>query len=294
MMKSTWKRYVRYLSEDKVCYGIRFNEEVHELDGELFSDPEVTGKVLGMAGLRLLLPIDPLRVGKVIGVPGNYNRIDENPRNVLHPRWFNKFPTSLNPHDADVERPKSAANFNFEGELVVVIGKMGRHIPLSKVPEYVFGVAVGNDWSENSWIREKASVGDDQGRLYLESPNRLISKSMDTWACLGSEIVSGIAYDEYMDLGLEVRLNGELAAKGRTRDMINNVRELIHYLSYFCTLLPGDMIYTGTVAPPSLPGIRKEIQDGDVVEVDLEHIGLLRNRVVDIVQPAPVIGIESR
>jgi len=72
--------------------------------------------------------------------------------------------------------------------------------------------------------------------------------------------------------------------------MSNNIKELVHYLSYYCTLLPGDMIYTGTVAPPSLPGIRRQMQHGDVVEVEIEKIGLLRNRIVTLDRPAPVIG----
>ena len=117
---------------------------------------------------------------------------------------------------------------------------------------------------------------------------------MDTWACLATTIVCGLSYDDYMDLGIEIRLNGELAAKGRTKDMTNSVAELIHYLSYYCTLLPGDIIYTGTVAPPSLPGIRRQMQDGDVVEVEIERVGLLRNRVVTLDRPAPQIGISPK
>ena len=156
---------------------------------------------------------------------------------------------------------------------------------------YVFGLTVGNDWSENTWMGERnVTEGDGPRQRYLNEPNRMIAKSMDTWACLGTTITCGMAYEEYMDLGIEIRMNGELAAEGRTSDMSNNIKELIAYLSYFCTLMPGDIIYTGTVAPPSLPGIRKQMQDGDVVEVEIEKIGLLRNRIVALNRPVPIIG----
>ena len=284
-------RYVRYTDGTNTSFGILEGETIQQLDGDLLADPQPTGRTVQVSDVRLLVPIDASRVGKVIGVPGNYNRPDEPPRTIIHPRWFNKFPTSLNPHEGDVELPPGASNLNFEGELVVIIGKEGRFIPLEDVPDHVFGVTVGNDWSENTWMGERNTVGEDPRRGYLLEPNRMIAKSMDTWACMATTIVCGLAYDDYMDLGIEIRLNGELAAKGRTKDMTNSVAELIHYLSYYCTLVPGDIIYTGTVAPPSLPGIRRQMQDGDVVEVEIEKVGLLRNRIVAMTRPVPEIGV---
>ena len=284
-------RYVRYTTNgSRATFGLLEGDRIRELRGGLFSNPKPTGKTVRLSDVKLLVPVDASRIGKVFGVPGNYNRPDEPPRTISHPRWFNKFPTSLNPHDADVELPPGANNFNFEGELVIIIGKEGRFISMEDAPDYVFGLTVGNDWSENTWMGERSAVGEDPRRRYLQEPNRLVAKSMDTWACLATTIVCGMGYDEYMDLGIEIRMNGELAAKGRTKDMSNNVRELIHYISYFCTLLPGDIIYTGTVAPPALPGIRRQMQDGDVIEVEIEKIGMLRNRIVALKRPLPVIG----
>ena len=284
-------RYVRFSDGSKTAYGLREGDTIHELQGDLFSDPQRSGRTVRVQDVKLLVPIDPLKPGKVIGVPGNYNRPGEPPRTISHPRWFNKFPTSLNPHNADVEIPPGAGNLNFEGELVIIIGKQGRFITQEDVPSHIFGVSVGNDWSENTWMGErKVSESEDQRQRYLLEPNRMISKSMDTWACLATDIVCGMGYDEYMNLDIEIRMNGELAAKGNTRDMSNNVKELVHYLSYFCTLMPGDMIYTGTVAPPSLPGIRRQMQDGDVIEVEIEKIGMLSNRIATLDRPLPVIG----
>ena len=294
MSSNNLTRYVRFSVDSKVAYGLLEEDTVHELAGDLFSNPQKTGRSFPLSGVNLLVPIDPNRPGKVIGVPGNYNRPDEAPRTISHPRWFNKFPTSLNSHEGDVEIPPGANNLNFEGELVIIIGKEGRFISEEDAPDYVFGLTVGNDWSENTWMGERnVTEGDGPRQRYLNEPNRMIAKSMDTWACLGTTITCGMPYEDYMDLGIEIRLNGEIAAEGRTRDMSNNVKELIAYLSYFCTLMPGDVIYTGTVAPPSLPGIRKQMQDGDVVEVEIEKIGLLRNRIVALNRPVPIIGQRS-
>ena len=194
-------RYVRYTDGTNTSFGILEGETIQQLDGDLLADPQPTGRTVQVSDVRLLVPIDASRVGKVIGVPGNYNRPDEPPRTIIHPRWFNKFPTSLNPHEGDVELPPGASNLNFEGELVVIIGKEGRFIPLEDVPDHVFGVTVGNDWSENTWMGERNTVGEDPRRGYLLEPNRMIAKSMDTWACMATTIVCGLAYDDYMGPG---------------------------------------------------------------------------------------------
>ena len=220
---------------------------------------------MDLSGANLLLPLDPSRVSKVIGVAGNFpppgDRTD-----APHPRWFAKLPTSLNPHDATVDLPPFAENFNFEGELVIVIGKAGRHISIEDAPGYVFGVTIGNDWSENTWYYEQAGV---------EEPSRQIAKSLDTWACLYTTIVSDL---DYSDLPIKIRVNGVPTSEGRTSEMINRPDWLIAYFSQFVTLLPGDVIYTGT--PVLLPDTSRVMKDGDEVEVEIPPIGVLRNRVV--------------
>jgi 2-keto-4-pentenoate hydratase/2-oxohepta-3-ene-1,7-dioic acid hydratase in catechol pathway len=90
---------------------------------------------------------------------------------------------------------------------------------------------------------------------------------------------------DWRNLQIEVRLNGHSVAKGRTKYMRTDVPELVSYISRYMTLLPGDVIYTGTVAPAVLPGERHEMQVGDVVEVEIENIGLLRNKIVPMLVP---------
>ena len=263
-------RYVRYSHRGHVSYGILDGGTIRELRDGLFDPPRPTGETVRLSDVKLLVPIDPMGASKVLGVAMNSNHPDGPWQQVAHPRFFAKMPTSLNGHEGDVELPPEAANLNYEGELAFIIGRKGRHIPVEDAPDYVFGVSVGNDFSENSWYSERQETGE---------PTRLISKGTDTWACLGPAIVTGI---DYSDLGIEVRLNGDVVARGRTKYMINDIHELISYISRYMTLLPGDVIYTGTVAPPSLPGKRRKMQANDVVEVEIENVGLLRNTIVSM------------
>jgi 2-keto-4-pentenoate hydratase/2-oxohepta-3-ene-1,7-dioic acid hydratase in catechol pathway len=273
MAKYNVRRYVRYTAGNDTSYGtLEGDDTVLQLEGDLFNNPRPTGKSYKLSEVTLGVPLDEAKVHKVFGVAGAYNNPEQPPRHSPHPRWFTKLPTCLNAHGADVDLPAHATNFNFEGELVLIIGKEGKHISLEDAPSYIFGVTVGNDWSENTWFPE---------RQRTEEPSRFLSKSMDTWACLYHTIYTGL---DYSDLQIEIRLNGEPVARGRTSSMTNSPAYLVHYVSHFITLQPGDVIYTGTVAPPSFPGTRRQMQDGDVVDVEIENIGTLSNRVVAMKQ----------
>ena len=189
----------------------------------------------------------------------------ELPENA-YPRWFAKFPTALNPDGAGVELPPEATNLNYEGELVVVIGKEARHVSEDEALDYVFGYGVGNDFSENTWYGERA------GR---EEPTRLISKGTDTWACLGPVITAGI---DYRGRRVTTTLNGEIVQDGSTDQLIQNVPELISNLSRYVTLLPGDVIYTWTVLFEE--GARRRMEVGDVLTVSIDGIGSVTNTIV--------------
>jgi 2-keto-4-pentenoate hydratase/2-oxohepta-3-ene-1,7-dioic acid hydratase in catechol pathway len=260
-------RYVRYSHRDRISYGILDGESIRELRGDLFASPQPTGVTVRRSEVRLLAPLDPARVSKVVGVAINTRRPGlEAP--VPHPRWFAKFPSSLNDPDGDVEMPPEATNLNYEGELVVVIGKRARHVSEADALSHVFGYTVGNDFSENTWYGERQGVNE---------PTRLLSKGMDSWAPIGPAIVTGI---EHRGLPVRTRLNGELVQDGTTNDLVNDVPKLISHLSRYVTLLPGDVIFTGTVRV--LPDKRRRMQPGDVVEVEIEGLGTIRNRIVEM------------
>lgn len=265
--------YVRFAHGDDVSYGILEGERVLELDGDLFDSPRPAGRTYALSDVRLLCPLDPSRVQKVLGVAVNTQQTGrESP--IPHPRFFAKLPTSLGGPDDPVELPAEAGNLNYEGELVLIIGKEGRHIPEERAAEYVFGVTVGDDFSENTWYGERNGFDD---------PTRMISKGTDTWAPIGPAIVTGI---DYTDLAVETRLNGEVVQRGRTSDLVNDMHNLVSYISRYVTLKPGDVIFTGTVG--RVPDSRRVMQAGDVVEVEIERLGVLRNRIVPMGAAGPV------
>jgi 2-keto-4-pentenoate hydratase/2-oxohepta-3-ene-1,7-dioic acid hydratase in catechol pathway len=257
--------YVRFSRDGWTAYGILEGQTVRELRGDLLASPQPTGRTFALSDVELLAPIDPADVHKVIGVAVNTMGAGrEGP--IPHPRFFAKFPTSIGGPGDPVQLPPEAGNLNYEGELVLVVGKSGRHIPEAEAMEYVFGVTVGDDFSENTWYGERQGINE---------PTRLISKGTDTWAPIGPAIVSGI---DFTDLAVEVRLNGEVVQRGRTSELANKAPNLISYISRFVTLEPGDLIFTGTVG--RVPGARRAVQAADVIEVEIEGIGVLRNEIV--------------
>ena len=265
-------RYVRYAQGDRVSYGLLDGQTIRELSGDPFSSPRPTGRSVRLADVRLLSPIDPSRGGKVLGVAINTRRPGREAP-VPHPRWFAKLATSLVGPEANVEHPPEATNLDWEGELVLVIGRRARHVSVEDAPRYIFGVTVGNDFSENTWYGERAGVNE---------PSRLISKSLDTWAALGPAIVTGV---DYRDLRVVIRVNSDTVAIGRTSQLLNNPAQLVSYLSRYVTLLPGDLIYTGTY--PTVTGKGNTVHPGDVVEVEIEQLGLLRSKIVPMNAPLP-------
>jgi len=139
---------------------------------------------------------------------------------------------------------------------VVVIGKRARNVPKEKAAEHVFGVTCGNDISARDWQK-----GDVQWWR---------AKGCDTFGPCGPFVVSGLNYG---DLDLQMRVNGEVRQHQRTRDLIHNVAAIVSFASRHATLEPGDLIFTGT------PGTTTPIKPGDVCEVEIEGIGVLRNKV---------------
>ncbi|HEX9563346.1 MAG TPA: fumarylacetoacetate hydrolase family protein [Gemmatimonadaceae bacterium] len=247
-------RYVRYTVGGTTSYGILEGQTVRELSGDLFASPRATGRSLRLDQVRLLAPVEP---GKVIAVGLNYlTHLGERPA-AAYPGLFAKMPTSIVGPDSDVIYPADATNLHFEGELVVVIGRRAHDVTAAQAPNHVFGVTAGNDISERDWQRADLQW--------------FRAKASDTFGPLGPAIVTGLTYG---DLLLQTRVNGEVVQSQRTRDLVFDVPSIVSYVSRYVTLEPGDVIYTGT------PGTTKAMKPGDVVEVEIEGIGILRNRIV--------------
>ena len=247
-------KYVRYTHEGQESYGILEGDTVRELVGDIFSAPTPSGKTLKLSEVHLLAPCKPT---KVIAVGLNYRSHIGNRPVPKYPGLFAKYPTSIIGQEKNIVMPSDATDLHYEGELVIVIGKTAKNISVSKAPNYIFGVTAGNDVSERNW---------QQADLQW-----LRAKASDTFGPVGPAIVTGLNYN---DLLLQTRLNGELRQSERTKDLVYNVEAIVSYISHYVTLFPGDLIFTGT------PGTTKAMKPNDIVEIELEGVGILRNKVV--------------
>ncbi len=235
-------------------WGVVEGEVVAELAGPPFDGEERTGHVVDLERVRLLAPTTP---SKVLAVGLNFRSHLGDREAPSEPGLFAKLPTSIIGPGQAIEIPVDAEVVHAEGELVVVMGKPTRNVSPEEARERVFGVTAGNDVSERTWQRDDLQW--------------LRAKGSDSFGPLGPRIVTGTDYD---DLLIQTRLNGKVVQSERTSDLIFPIGEIVSYVSRYVTLLPGDVIYTGT------PGSTAALSPGDRVEVELEGVGILANPVV--------------
>jgi len=250
-------KFIRYQSATGVSYGILDGDTVQQIGGGLFDSHAPTGATLKVADVKLLYPCQP---GKILAVGLNYkSHLGTRPQ-PAHPEMFYKPVTALqNPLDPIVI-PRDATDVHSEGEMVVVVGKHLRNASEEEAAGAVFGVTAGNDVSERQW--QNGAAKDLQWWR---------AKGSDTFAPLGPVIVTGVDYGKLL---LQTRMNGETIQQQYTSDLIFNIAAVLSWISGWVTLNAGDLIYTGT------PGNTRKMSPGDVMEVELEHVGVLRNPVV--------------
>jgi 2-keto-4-pentenoate hydratase/2-oxohepta-3-ene-1,7-dioic acid hydratase in catechol pathway len=249
-------RFVRYARGGESLYGVLEDDgKVRALRGSPFERHEVGEVVAPMGELRLLPPTAP---SKIFGVGSNYttHTTAEPPP---FPFLFFKPPSALVGHEGDVVYPGSTSQVDYEGELTVVIGRPARFVSEARALDYVLGYTVGNDVSARDWQQKEMRLG-----------TIARGKGFDTFCPLGPAIATGLDPD---DLTIVARVNGEEQHRVSTRDMIYKVAKLVSDASEAFTLLPGDVILTGTTAAGT-------VRPGDVVEIEIEGIGILRNRIV--------------
>jgi len=185
------------------------------------------------------------------------------------PVVFNKFPTTLIGHQQPIRLPKISDKVDYEAELVVVIGKPGRQIDPEQAMDHVFAYTCGHDVSARDWQKGKP------GGQWL------LGKTFDTFAPLGPWLVTANGPNHAQDLPVRFRLNGQVMQDSSTKHFIFSIPFLISHLSKFCTLLPGDLLFTGT--PPGVGVARQPpvfLQPGDRTEVEIEGLGTLANPVI--------------
>jgi 2-keto-4-pentenoate hydratase/2-oxohepta-3-ene-1,7-dioic acid hydratase in catechol pathway len=247
-------RYVRYTVAQTTSYGILEGQVIREISAAPWEGGRPTNRTRRLAEVTLLAPVVP---GKVIAVGLNFRSHLGTRAPATEPGLFAKYPSSVVGPDAEIRYPADAANLHYEGELVIVIGKRASNVSKEAARQYIFGVTAGNDVSERDWQAKDLQW--------------FRAKASDTFGPIGPMVVTGLNYD---DLLLQTRLNGETVQSERTKDLIFDVSTIVSYISRYITLEPGDVIFTGT------PQTTRPMKPGDVVEIEVEGVGVLRNRVV--------------
>lgn len=186
-----------------------------------------------------------------------------------YPSLFVRFPGSFVGHRQPLVRPKASEQLDYEGELVLVIGTPGRHIAERDALDHVAGISIANEGSVRDWMRH--------GKFNVTQ-----GKNFDRTGAIGPWLIPFAGEDQIADVALTTTVNGEVRQNDRTGRMIFGFRRLIAYISTFTTLVPGDVILTGT---PTGAGARMDppvwLKPGDTVEVEIEGIGRLGNSVCD-------------
>ena len=186
-----------------------------------------------------------------------------------NPSLFIRFPRSFTGHDQPLIRPPESPQLDYEGEIVVVIGKGGRRIAEQDALDHIAALTLCNEGTIRDWVRH-AKFNVTQG------------KNFDRTGSIGPWLVPFVDESQIADIKLETRVNGEVRQSDRTSRMIFSFRKIINYISTFTTLVPGDVIVCGT---PTGAGARFDppiwLKPGDVVEVEADGLGILRNTIAD-------------
>lgn len=249
------ERFVRFSQNGgDISWGVLEGSTIYQLNGAPYLDSERTGIALPRDSVKLEAPADPRHV---FGTAWNF-------RSHLGSREPSEYPTVflvpgntlVGPED-DIIRHSETTRLAYEAEMAVMIGKRMVNVPVEDVPDYVFGVTAGNDVTDRSW----------QGR----DNDWLRAKGARGFNAVGPAIVTGLDYNNLLITG---RLNGEQVQQEGTSDLLFNMDEMISWISYYFTLEPGDLVWTGTMGSPRF------LEPGDVYEVEVEGVGILRNAIV--------------
>lgn len=252
---------VRYLWQGSEGYGVVEGQDIYAVEGDVFGQFARGGRVADRSPLRLdearILP--PCKPSKIVAVGLNYraHAAESGMAVPSEPLLFFKPPSSVIGHGDEIVYPAISERMDYEGELGVVIRRRARFVAAADALDYVLGYTCANDVTardlqkrDNQWAR---------------------AKGCDTFGPLGPFIVTDL---DPGSVGIQTRVNGEVRQYSNTSDLVFGVPELINFITQAMTLEPGDVIITGT---PSGIG---PLQPGDVVEVEIEGIGVLRNTVI--------------
>ncbi len=244
--------FVRYEQGGTVSWGELLGTTIHQLSDAPYLGGSHTGQTVAQSAVTLKAPVDPELVvmtalnfrSHITGEPAEYPGLFVVPANSI-----------IGP-DEPMVIPADSSNFHYEAEAIVVIGKRAENVSLEDARDYIFGVTAGNDGSARDW----------QGADLQWTR----AKGSKTFNAVGPKIVTGINPNE---LQIEGRLNGERRQGENTSDMLYNFDYMVSYISRYFTLEPGDLVWSGTM------GRTQQMVGGDVYEVEVEGVGILRNPI---------------
>jgi 2-keto-4-pentenoate hydratase/2-oxohepta-3-ene-1,7-dioic acid hydratase in catechol pathway len=255
------------MAAGRVAYGRVIGDEIEELAGAMYDAIDFTGVTFLRDDVRLLVPCEPTKVVAVglnyvshqvfvTAAEGGFTTPGGKPLDMTRPVIFAKFPSSLIPDGAAIVLPEGATNVHFEGELALVVGRKASRVSEAAARDYVFGVSICNDLVDREWL--------------LDDLQWFRAKGSDGFGPMGPAIVTGL---DHSNLRLRTWVNGALRQDSSTRDLVYSPDKLLSYVSQWVTLLPGDVIFTGT------PGETQAVTPGDTIEIEIEGIGRLSNSV---------------
>ncbi len=251
-------RLARFSHNETVGYAVIEADQVRVLDGHPMGELHYTGQVLAFSEVRLLAPIIP---SKIICIGKNYREhaLEMGTEPPTEPLFFFKPTTSIIGPDDVIRIPTQSSDVQHESELAIVISRLCKDVPVSRASEVILGYTCANDVTardlqhrDGQWAR---------------------SKGFDTFCPLGPWIETQLPNPQ--SVTIECRLNGAVTQHASAAEMVHSIEEIVSWVSHHITLLPGDVILTGSPA-----GISQMVA-GDVVEVDIAGIGVLRNKVAN-------------
>tara|TARA_B100000886_G_scaffold314177_1_gene251295 strand:+ start:433 stop:1182 length:750 start_codon:yes stop_codon:yes gene_type:complete len=248
-------KYVRFNYEGRARYGIVENNYVRLISCEPFSSYKKLNKINFLESLEILPPTQPT---KVIALGYNYKDLVGQKDQYDEPVIFLKPPSSIIGHNQTIRIPTNSKVWT-EVELAIVIGKQGSNIPIENAESYIFGYTIGNDVTMSNILNRDHHLAR--------------SKCLDTFCPLGPIIVTDF---DIKSKKLANEINDKISQESNTRNMILNNKEIVSLVSSFMTLLPGDIILTGTPANAE----NSIIKSGDTVKVSIQGLGELVNKVI--------------
>ena len=254
-------RYVRFEKGGAASYGLLKGDQIEPFSGDLFGARTPSGETVALADVKLLYPCKPT---KVIALAGNYASHIGEADAPEHPEPFYKPISCLqNPGDPIVF-PPGAREVHYEAEFVIVMGKKAKRVSTEQANDHILGYTCGNDISERQWQNGALDGPASKDLQWWRG------KGCDTFGPMGPVIATGF---DYLKSRIQLRQNGEIRQDTTLDYLIHKPAETVSFISNYVTLVPGDVIFTGT------SGKTASITHGDVLEVEIDGIGILENTV---------------